>query len=125
MTFIPKPLPNARNRFFQFFATGASHMDESFNPGFDYQLLDIRLTLSVAHPSVTYVTANMSAGMGSAYNLLLFSVLGSQLSDGTNQIWAINPETFGLQQSDTIEFSMLNSGTIVWGLVVSCWSIVE
>lgn len=125
MSFSNKKLPNARNRFFQFFASGSSHMDESFNPGFDYMLADVRLTLSVAHTSVTAVTGNLSAAEGSAYNMLLFSVLASALTNDTNQIWTLNSELLTFFQSDTWEFSMLNSGGIVWGLVVSCWSIVE
>ncbi len=125
MAFTNKNLPNARNRFFQFFATGSSHMDESFNPGFDYMLADIRLTLSVAHTSVTAFTGNLSVAEGVAYNILLMSVSASVLTNDTNQIWTLNSELFTFFKDDTIEFSMLNSDPVVWGLVVSCWSIVE
>jgi hypothetical protein len=125
MTFTNKNLPNARNRFFQFFATGATHMDESFSPDFDYKLADIRLTLSVTHTSVTYFTGNLSAAEGAAYNILLMSVVASDLTNVQNQIWTLNSEILTFFKDDTIEFSMLNSDPVVWGLVVSCWSIVE
>jgi hypothetical protein len=125
MAFDDKYLPNARDRFFQFFATGNTHMAEAFSPGFDYKLADVRLTLSVAHTSVTYFTGNLSAAEGSAYNMLLMSVLASQLTNGQNQIWTLNSELLTFFRADTWQFSMLNSGGIVWGLVVSGWSIVE
>jgi len=125
MAFTNKKLPNSRDKFFQFFATGATTMDESFNPGFDFMLADIRLTLSVAHPSVEYVTANMSMVAGSAYDILLFSVVASALTNVQNQIWTLNSELLTFFRGDTIEFSMPNVTGVYWGLVVSCWSIVE
>lgn len=98
-------------------------MQEAFAPKFAFELKDIRIILSVAHTSVTYFTGNLSAGMGSQYDILLCSVLASQLSNDTNQV--INPSAAVYQHNDTIQFSMLNSSGVVWGLVVSGWAITQ
>lgn len=125
MTFTKKYTPNSRNRFFQFFATGTGHIDESFNPGFDFELMDIRIILSRAHPSATYLTFNLSAGMGSYYDVLLLSILASTLTNVTDQVWTPSAEKLLYRYNDTIELSMLNSGAEQWGLVVTGWSVIE
>ena len=125
MSFESINLPNSRNRFFQFFATGAGHMAEQFNPGFSYELMDVRLILSVTHPSTEYFTVALSAAEGSAYNVRLMSLLASDLNNVTDEVWTPSAEKLLYRRDDTLNLSMLNSTGVVWGLVVTCWSVLE
>jgi len=121
MAFTPTYIPYQRQqRFFQFFATGATHLNESLDLSKPFEICDIRLHLSVAHPSIEYLKARLSAIAGSAYNVMLVSTLAS----GTTDIFwqPSTPLVFGL--SDQILFSMMNSTGVVWGLCVTGWHIL-
>jgi len=125
MAFTETYLPNSRSKFFQFFATGNTTMVEALNLGKAFELADIRLILSAAHPSVTYFTANLSAGQGSAYNVVLASFLASTLTNVTDRVWTPSADKILYQHNDTIQFSMLNSVGAVWGLVVTGWAVQD
>ncbi len=128
MAFTSLKLPVQRKQHFSFFASGEltnDTMQESLNPNsvnsdiFDYELIDVRLHLSVVHASVVDFFTYVSHHIQSVYNLLLVSapMLGAQ------NIHYIPENRLIFKASDTINFSLVMSSANSYGLVATIWSI--
>lgn len=94
-------------------------ISDSLNPGVPYKLRSIRIHLSVAFVSVEYLVMQLSAGLGSAYNTVLYS---QNLSGSTDIfIHYSDPLLFLSDDQVNIELSM-NSGTNIIGFQFETWA---
>lgn len=122
MSFTIEYLPVERYRHFSFFATSTSSMDESFAPGFDFELAEIRLHLSTVHVSVIDIIARVSHHLGSMYDNLILSVAMLGVQD---YIYTPFPSQMIWHYQDTINISMVMSDTNTFGLEVNGWAVTQ
>lgn len=94
-------------------------ISDSVTPATPWKLKNIRIHLSVAFVSVEYLVMRISAGLGSAYNTILYS---TNLSGSTDVfIHYSEPLTFLSDDQLVFELSMV-SGTNVIGFQFETWA---
>lgn len=126
MAFTETKIPYSRHEYFQFFATGNGAINESLAPDSfrlgaagAFEVLDIRIHFSTVPTSVLDLTARLSSIQGSAYNNLFMSIAVSTAAD---HFWQPSvPLIF--QAGDHVKISLPLVSTIIWGLIVTGWSV--
>jgi hypothetical protein len=109
--------------YFEFYTSGGANgaFKESLTLGKAFKLGEVRLHLSVKHPSVEDFAIWVSAGRGSAYNQILIS---QAMSDIVDYLWQVD-DALVFNSDDQIIFSMfVKSGSNVYGLSVKGWSVL-
>jgi hypothetical protein len=109
--------------YFEFYTSGGANgaFKDSLAPGKVFRIGEVRLHLSVKHPSVEDFVIWLSATRGSAYNQVFIS---QAFSDVTNYLWQpTHPLQFN--SDDQVIFSLfIKSGTNIYGLSVKGWSVL-
>ena len=125
MSFTDKYLPVAKQRYFTFFATGATaggagyKMDEQFNPSFAFMLDKIRLHLSTLLLSTNSFTVLISHHLGGAYNEVLISLSASCVLD---YVYQADPDRY-FHLGDTFSCAMEMGAENTYGLEISGWAV--
>lgn len=107
---------------FNFYASGGvdGAFKESLSLGKAFKIGDVRLHLSIVHPSVEDFVIWVSSANGSAYNLILISQAISGIKD---YMWIpTNPIIF--DSDDQLVFSLfIVSASNTYGLDVRGWAV--
>lgn len=120
MSFTEYWHPVSRHRFFDFYVTGTTSLDDSLNlSNKPFELHEVRLHLSSVHASVEDFVGMVSGASVSVYNVTLFSQAMNGIKD---LIWQPSGTMF-FYPGDTINFSMIMSAANVYGLRVQGWTI--
>jgi hypothetical protein len=89
-------------------------------PGKPWRLAEIRLHLSMPFASIEYLTATISATIGSAHNLVMMSYLLS----GSTDVFFHYSDPLNFLSDDLLTFILsITSGTNVVGLNVQTWQV--
>lgn len=116
-------LPQAWERFTFFKSTaGNGKISESIAPARKFKIEEIRLHNSVAFVSTEYLKVYLSAAAGSAHNLVLISIIYSNVTD--YRYTEDPPGWFQSGDQLVIELSTV-SGTNVIGLNVIGWAVSD
>ena len=109
--------------YFDFYTSGGTNgpMVDSLSVSKAFRMGEVRLHLSVVHPSVVDFTIRLSSILGSAYNQILVSQAMSSVKE---YLWQpTRPLEFN--SGDQLVFSLyFASGTNIYGLNVKGWSVL-
>ena len=107
---------------FDFYTTGGANgaFKDSLALGKVFKITDVRLHLSVKHPSVEDFVIWLSSAKGSAFNQIYIS---QAMSDVKDYLWQPGRELI-FDSEDQLIFSMfIKSGSNIYGLNVRGWSV--
>lgn len=127
MAFSEVDLPVSRYKFFTFYADSTSSMNETFDPGFAFDLTGVRVHLSTGHASVedfnvqARVAQTTALGSTNVFNAILFSYA---INGSTDYVWHPS-RTMIFNYGDVLSLSMYMSAANHFGLTIQGWAITS